>query len=416
MRNFATETMLQAVAIVKENATRAEREFDTRAEALQRRTRRQIDLLGGQAVKTVSDIASESRKMCDALYSTYQTLVKMLDDQCRPMLDQEPECSAVRQVRDLIKWLNDESEISNDFTASLNSRSLGNVASAKYIPTLENKMIQSFWETKYAMIPNRAAVEKEERAERLQARAEKLRARQEETRLKNEAAQQKFRDEEAAFPKALEDWAKESHRIKKLREEQIRKAVDAAKASRQKEIEDQHTATVRRLTLEKTKCEKKKTAAEATLPTLGFFRFKEKKETKATIAELTARLAGLEADLAEAEATYAAEKAAMGAWMEEKKAAITAEVEIKHPIPEAPKRPTPPQLNMTCGDDSHAAMEAIYMALEPDVLYTITEIHEMVPELAHLSNQRVSALLRHMLGSHLERVEKQRKPYFRLIE
>ena len=47
---------------------------------------------------------------------------------CRPLLNEEPELRAVREVKNLIVWLNDESEIEANFSASFNSSSLGNVA------------------------------------------------------------------------------------------------------------------------------------------------------------------------------------------------------------------------------------------------------------------------------------------------
>ena len=159
MSSTVNEQMLLAVKTVRESAKRAEREFDNGSSMLQMKASRSIDLFGGSAVSQVADIASDSKRICDALYASFQTLVKMLDDQCRPLLDQNPDYTAVREVRDLIKWLNDESEISNNFTASLNSQSLGDVASGRYFPSLENKMIQSFWENKYEMWPGMAEAE-----------------------------------------------------------------------------------------------------------------------------------------------------------------------------------------------------------------------------------------------------------------
>ena len=111
MSNSASEKLMQAVRLTKESAERAEREYDSGAERVQRMASQSIDLFGGSAVSQVADIASESRKICDALYASYQMLVKMLDEECRPLLDQEPDYRAVREVCNLIKWLNDESEI-----------------------------------------------------------------------------------------------------------------------------------------------------------------------------------------------------------------------------------------------------------------------------------------------------------------
>ena len=51
----------------------------------------------------------------------------------------------------------------------------------------------------------------------------------------------------------------------------------------------------------------------------------------------------------------------------------------------------------------------------PNQMYTITEMIKTIPACAELTNQRVSALVRGMLGSTIERVEEKRKAYFRLL-
>lgn len=48
-------------------------------------------------------------------------------------------------------------------------------------------------------------------------------------------------------------------------------------------------------------------------------------------------------------------------------------------------------------------------------LMTITDIQKASAELAELSNQRISALVRQMVGVSVERVEDKRKAYFKAI-
>ena len=60
--------------------------------------------------------------------------------------------------------------------------------------------------------------------------------------------------------------------------------------------------------------------------------------------------------------------------------------------------------------------QAILDGMEPGVLYTITDIIQNIPACADLTNQRVSALLRQMVGDQIERVEDRRMAYFRLME
>ena len=48
-------------------------------------------------------------------------------------------------------------------------------------------------------------------------------------------------------------------------------------------------------------------------------------------------------------------------------------------------------------------------------LMTVTDIQKSCEELAELSNQRISALLRQMVGVSVERVEDKRKAYFKAM-
>ena len=48
-------------------------------------------------------------------------------------------------------------------------------------------------------------------------------------------------------------------------------------------------------------------------------------------------------------------------------------------------------------------------------LMTITDIQKASSELAELSNQRISALVRQMIGVEVERVEDKRKAYFKAM-
>ena len=60
---------------------------------------------------------------------------------------------------------------------------------------------------------------------------------------------------------------------------------------------------------------------------------------------------------------------------------------------------------------------AIAEGMEPNRLYTVTEIQKEIPECAELSNQRVSALLRQMKDDGIVvRTEDKRKAYFSLVK
>jgi len=56
--------------------------------------------------------------------------------------------------------------------------------------------------------------------------------------------------------------------------------------------------------------------------------------------------------------------------------------------------------------------EAIVAGMEPDRMYTITEMQKEIPACAELTNQRISSLLRPLLDVSVRRVEDKRKAYF----
>lgn len=75
----------------------------------------------------------------------------------------------------------------------------------------------------------------------------------------------------------------------------------------------------------------------------------------------------------------------------------------------AEKKPT---ANQVAND---VLKEAILSEMEDGRLYTISEMMKELPSCADHSNQKLSAIVRQMLGVSIERVEEKRKAYFRKI-
>ena len=203
--------MLEAVKNVKIQAKSAERDYDFAAEMIGVKNERNIDLFGGTAVSQVADIAAASRKACDDLYSSYQTLVKLLDEQCRPLLSEGTDAYAIKEVAEMIKWLNSESEIGANFSGTLNGNALGSLVDVKYFPSIENKMIEKYWIAKVETHPDsdmatkkyienqkkeREAQIAERKAERERERQEKEREREEERKARREEENRRQEKEE----------------------------------------------------------------------------------------------------------------------------------------------------------------------------------------------------------------------------
>ena len=86
---------------------------------------------------------------------------------------------------------------------------------------------------------------------------------------------------------------------------------------------------------------------------------------------------------------------------------INHELELLAKKNSSEKKPTAQQLA------NEAIKQAIVDGMERDHYYTITDIQKSAEELAELSNQRMSALVRQMVGVSVERVEDKRKAYFK---
>ena len=75
----------------------------------------------------------------------------------------------------------------------------------------------------------------------------------------------------------------------------------------------------------------------------------------------------------------------------------------------AEKKPTANQVA------NKAIVEGILAEMEEGKLYTITDMIKALPSCAELTNQKVSALIKPLIGVSIERVEDKRKAYFRKI-
>jgi hypothetical protein len=88
---------------------------------------------------------------------------------------------------------------------------------------------------------------------------------------------------------------------------------------------------------------------------------------------------------------------------------IDHELELLAKKNSAEKKPTAQQVA------NAGVADAIYEGMAEGTLYTITDLIKQVPACAELTNQRVSAIVRGMIGTKVERVEEKRKAYFRKI-
>ena len=88
---------------------------------------------------------------------------------------------------------------------------------------------------------------------------------------------------------------------------------------------------------------------------------------------------------------------------------IDHEVELQSKKNSAEKQPTAQQAA------NAGIATAIIEGMEPNRLYTVTEVIKSIPACADLTNQRVSALLRQLVeAGKVKRTEDKRKAYFQV--
>lgn len=90
---------------------------------------------------------------------------------------------------------------------------------------------------------------------------------------------------------------------------------------------------------------------------------------------------------------------------------IDHEMELLAKKNSAEKKPTAQQV----ANGNIAEAIVAHLSAEPNRLFTITEIIKEVPACADLTNQRVSAIVRGLIGTSVERVEEKRKAFFKAL-
>ena len=90
---------------------------------------------------------------------------------------------------------------------------------------------------------------------------------------------------------------------------------------------------------------------------------------------------------------------------------IDHELELLAKKNSAEKKPTAQQI----ANGNIADAIVAHLSADPNRMFSITEIIKEVPACADLTNQRVSAIVRGLIGTSVERIEEKRKAYFRAI-
>jgi hypothetical protein len=266
----AKEIILAQVAKVKLAADKANKLFDQRNAAIQSQIRMNINLFSENAASKTVGIIAKATYACDDLYASLQALVVEVDSVCRPYLADDPGADAIKAVAELIASLNEDSEIENNGTITINGAYAGNASASKYMPGLQARMIQKFWEGQYSMTPEgiEAEIKRREAAEKVKQR-----------RL---AEQKKQEELDAAAKKHMDEVVTVCH----SKVSSFQNALDKELSDRRKQITEEVAVYRNQLVAEKAGLEKE-------LSNLGTFHIRERRQKKEAIRELNIRLTKL---------------------------------------------------------------------------------------------------------------------------
>lgn len=415
----ASAHMEQIVYRAKKQADQALEAFDSDAEKVQLSSGGTIDLFGGNAVDQVADIAADVRRVCDRLYATLQMLVKMVDEECKPLLNRQPSMSAVKKVADLIKWLNSESELGTNFAASLNGKNLGTMVSGKYIPTMEAKMIQSYWETKSSTWPDWYSP-----ANAIPAKSGSKPQAGDKTATKSVAEFRKefdmasgrknFRltEEELAYKETVLRWYKETAEAEKKLEDEVTKRVAEAREKLNRQAKAQYDKIVAEQTQIIDQMQNKMDAAQAAIDGSKLFQISLRKTEQANIDKAIQCRTEAAAAIEKAKRSYDRTVAHSGKTAEQQRESIRKKVFTSY---EKPEMPQPPESIRILQTSNLAIQKAIAASMEPGRQYSTVDIQQEIPFVMNLSTQRIAAMVRQMVPEQLACIEKNGKSYFCVI-
>lgn len=324
-----TEQMLETVRIIRDRAKEAERQFDRSSERIQEKASMAIDLFGGDASNRVVELASDAKKACDTLYAAYQTLIQTLDQRCRPMLSGKPQKTAIEEVAELIGFLNEESEIENNYSASLNGAGMGNLASVKYIPTIENRMIQEFWEDQVREADAQECKNK-------QPDAKQKKKNQEAYEIAVREWEEKTRQLKEAHAKAMISWKEKSSQIQAKRSKKLEEEFAAFQENELRTIEQRAADARQKAESMIQSATTKKNEAENSLSQLGLLQFSEKKRLKQLYEMAVREIEEGTRLLNEAEQTEKSEKEKLPSRLDKMRTQLQRGIEKELPLPAEP--------------------------------------------------------------------------------
>lgn len=404
----ADEMMNKALEELEDRLADAERDFEN--------GQRLIDIKTSYSISDISqlaDIVSEANRITGELYANYESLVRAANSICKPFADQGVLPETLARMVKFLTHINAEcSTLGSNFSASVNDTSLGGVASTRYSPTAEARMIETNWKLLHSMHPD---VEGEKRRREEKARIEREQ-REEKKRIEREKAI-------AEYPALLAQWEKDNAEAEAARARWMEDAKLAAEREVREKIENKRADALKRAQEQASEGGRLKREASVRIKSAGFFQVAEKLAANEDMLKGSEMIAKANELAKHAQEEYAEAMRFFTSKVEIELERKKRELDSEIPLPRKPRDPNavsndPDFDSMTdVQKANYEAKEAILdTLLEQDRPMTLTDVMDCCDAVSHMSNQRVSALLRQLVtDGTVERTEQARKAYFRAV-
>ena len=392
-----TAQMRMHLENIRNRVSREEELYELRGTRLEERSQRTTSTYSDMS--GALSLVTEARELTRNLYSALTGGLLSLDQLCRPLLAQDPDPAAIKEVADYIAYLNSEAgSLGANFSATIDGTSAGDIATTRFTVSPEAMGIESFWQATYDATPEAQAEARRREEMRIlmeQRRADAKKARENEAENIREQTKQILARKEALTKRCNAAAAEYRNQLFLLRKERL-----AAVQTRLEEEAD----TLRR----------DKADAEVKLSGLGLFAFAEKKALRERIEQYTRLLNNYVADGVRTwdnEYTYAANQAEQ-AYRDQ----LTAHVDACYSEDGFFLFGGPLNASSSVAEANMAIKTAIVRVFleNGNRMLTITDMMEASTELGQYSSTRISAVIRQMVPDVLLREEIKRRAYFQL--
>lgn len=255
------------------------------------------------ALGELHDVLKKATDTCNKRYVSLQSLVQMVDSECKPLLAYNPYRKSIKAVADIIADLNEDSVLNTDFGLSIDSGDMEDVAMVSYSPSLDALMIQKFWEQKVLVVD-----ETPEEREALAAEKEKQRKIDDENRRWEEQKRKWEEEEERHAEEEKENRQREWKTACAEAEEKRRKWKEEKIAQKRTEldnaIENKHNEEIDSANKIITESQKQLEELRRKLDSLGTFAIFEKSKTKNVILALEKTIAEENKKIEESDKEY----------------------------------------------------------------------------------------------------------------